>query len=320
VRRVLVTGAAGFVGANLARRLVFEGHEVHVLGRPGFDRWRLESVIADVSPHEIDLLSAAAVRDAVAGIRPEWVFHLAARGGYSWQDDVDDILRTNVLGTSNLLAACAAADVEVLVNTGSSSEYGLKDHAPREDERLEPNSPYAVAKAAATMLCSLSGATGGMRVVTLRLYSVYGPYEEPGRLVPTLAAFGLEGGLPPLVSPQVARDFVWIDDVADAYLAAAAVPVAAAGVIFNVGTGRQTTVANAVEVARRSLAIAEEPVWGAMAERAWDTETWVADPGKIERELGWRATVGFDDGFERVLNWLRERPELRRRYVDGLRR
>lgn len=266
----------------------------------------------------MDILDLEVVKGALARVAPTWVFHVAARGGYSWQNEADDVLRANVLGTANLLAACAASGVEVVVNTGSSSEYGAKAHAPREDERLEPNSVYAVGKAAATMLSALRESAGEARVVTLRLYSVYGPYEEPGRLVPTLAAFGIEARLPPLVSPEVARDFVFIDDVVDAYIAAASVPADEVGAIFNVGTGSQTTLAEAVDVARRLLGIVEAPRWGAMEKRAWDTGTWVADPAKIERDLGWRARVSFEEGFGRVVDWLRERPALRQRYIDAI--
>ena len=127
----------------------------------------------------------------------------------------------------------------------SSSEYGLKDHAPHEDEPLEPNSPYAAAKAEATAHALERGA------VVLRLYSAYGPWEEPSRFVPTLLAHALAGRLPPLVSPDVARDFVHVDDVCAAFVLGAGAP---AGRVYNVGSGRQTTVAEVVELARRLLA------------------------------------------------------------------
>ena len=92
--------------------------------------------------------------------------------------------------------------VETFVNTGSSSEYGLKDHPPAEDESVEPNSIYAAAKAAATMLCQQAAASDGMNVSTLRLYSTYGPWEDPNRLIPALAVEGLRGEFPPLVAPD----------------------------------------------------------------------------------------------------------------------
>jgi nucleoside-diphosphate-sugar epimerase len=312
--RALVTGAAGFVGANLVRRLLADGDEVKALVRAGTDRWRLDELAADLDVAEVDLRDGEAVATAVAGARPEVVFHLATRGAYSWQTDAREIIETNVLGTSNVLDASRQARVRALVNTGSSSEYGFKDHAPAEDESLEPNSVYGVAKAAATLLCSVAAQLHDMAVTTLRLYSVYGPYEEPGRFVSALVEAALRGRLPVLASPNVARDFVWVGDVVEAYLRAAGAH--GAGSVYNVGSGRQTTLAQAVEAARGVLGVDAEPSWSSMADRSWDTAVWVADVAKIERELGWRAAVGFDEGLARTADWLRGDSAARRRYAE----
>src|SRR5439155_15874392 len=117
-------------------------------------------------------------------------------GAYSWQDDVGEIVRANVLGTANLLDAVTREGFAAFVYAGTSSEYGAKDHAPSEDEPAEPASAYAVAKTSATMLCRFFARTGGHRVVILRLYSVFGPWEEPGRLLPNLIMPGPAGELP----------------------------------------------------------------------------------------------------------------------------
>ena len=152
-----------------------------------------------------------------------------------------------------------------------------------------------------------------VHIPTLRLYSVYGPFEEPTRFVPTLITHGLEGRLPPLVSPDIARDFVYADDVANAFLRAAkrsddkGVEVER-GAIYNVGTGKQTTIREAVSLARASLAIDIEPDWSSMKNREWDATTWVADPSKIEKELGWKARVSFAEGLTRFTSWVNEHP------------
>src|SRR5437588_1238611 len=178
-RRVLVTGGLGFVGANLVRRLVAEGHRPSLLVRPGQDRWRLAGVEDRVTWCEAELDDPGSVGRLVAGVAPEWVFHLAAHGAYSWQNDPLAILRANVMGTACLVEACLAAGFEAFVNTGSSSEYGLKDHPPSEDEAPAPNSRYAVGKAAATLYCTQAAMAAGAPITTLRLYSVYGPWEDP---------------------------------------------------------------------------------------------------------------------------------------------
>jgi dolichol-phosphate mannosyltransferase len=285
-RDVFVTGAGGFIGANLVRRLIRDGHRVHVLEHAGADAWRLESVRGELRFHAGDVRDRDAVLAAVSGARPEWLFHLAAHGAYSWQTDAPTIYETNVMGIVNVLAAARAVGVEAIVNAGSSSEYGYKAHAPLEGEPLAPSSHYGVTKAAAT----------------LRLYSVYGPYEAPERMLPTLIVRSRYGNLPPLVDPRTARDFVHVEDVVGAFVVAAA--SAPAGAVYNVGTGVQTTIGELVTLARHVLGVADEPVWGSMERRVWDTDVWVADPSRIRDELGWVPRVGLADGLRSFAAWM----------------
>lgn len=278
--------------------------------RPGHDPWRLEEIRADVAVHEAELADGERVAAAVRRVRPDWVFHLVAHGAYSWQTDVDAMVRTNVLGTLALVRACVAAEVAVVVNTGSSSEYGPKDHAPTESEWLDPNSDYAWTKAAATHLCRYWALRHGRRLVTLRLYTAYGPWEDPGRLIPTLILRGLDGELPPLTRPETARDWVHVDDVCEAYVRAATESAVPAGAVYNIGSGVQTPLRDVVEVARSVLGIADTPHWGAMTDRIWDTSVWVADPRAASAGLGWQARTSLADGFARTVDWFRARPAV----------
>ncbi len=318
MKRALLTGATGFVGAHLARRLLRDGHQVHLLVRADHAPWRIAAIRDRLELHEADLTDPEATARAVRRARPDWVFHLAAHGAYSSETGVERIFGTNVLGTVHLVQACLETGFETFVNTGSSSEYGLKDHPPPEDEWLEPNSHYAVAKASATLFCRFTAQNRKLRIPTLRPYSVYGPWEEPTRLIPTLLMRCLEGRLPPLVDPAIARDFVYVDDVADAYLAAAGAALPDPGAVFNVGTGEQTTLRQAVAAARRLLDVREEPEWGSMADRRWDTDVWVADSRKIRQILSWRPRTTFEQGLERTADWLRQDPEIHRYYARRL--
>jgi nucleoside-diphosphate-sugar epimerase len=310
---VLLTGATGFVGANLARRLLGDGHEVHVLVRPGRDQWRLEEIRQALVVHEVDLAVAEAVHKAVAQTNPEWVFHLAAYGAYPTQDDLGQAVQTNVMGTLNLVRACCERGVSAIVSAGSSSEYGLKDHAPLESELLEPNSDYAATKASATIISSHLARSRGVPLTTLRLYSVYGPFEEPSRLIPALVLCGLRSTLPPLVSPDVARDFVYVDDVIDAFVLAAKQPHGGDGRVYNIATGMQTTVRQAVDAIRHLLPIEADARWGSMPDRKWDTNVWVGDSGLIRGELGWQPR-SFDEGLRLTVEWFVAEPTVRRFY------
>ena len=310
MKRVLVTGAAGFIGANVARRALELGHAVHVAVRLDHPTWRIDEIRREIAVHDLDIADAAAVDRVVREVRPEWIFHLAVHGAYSYQTDLRTITATNVNGTMNLVESCRSIGFEAFVNTGTSSEYGFKDHAPSEDEVVEPNSDYAVTKACATLFCRYTARRYNLRIPTLRLYSAFGPFEEPTRLMPNVVVKGLGGALPPLVHPDIARDYVYTEDILDAYFAAASTPLDDPGSIYNVATGRQTTLREVVEAARELMRIDVEPEWGSMAARAWDTDVWVGDSSRIRRELGWSPRYSFEAGLKRMIDWFEENREL----------
>lgn len=313
-KRVILTGASGFIGANLARRLLRDGHELHLLLRPAEARWRLDAIADHVHLHEVALQERERLDAIVRDIDPNWVFHLATYGAYSSQRDVQTIVSTNYNGTVNLVEACLETGFDAFVSAGSSSEYGYKDHAPLESELPEPNSHYAATKAAATLYCRFVANSRQRRLATLRLYSVFGPWEEPTRLLPTLLMCALRGELPPLVSPNIARDYVYIDDAVEAFILAAKTVVDDPGPVFNVGTGAQTTLSELVETVREEFGISAEPQWGSMPDRHWDTDVWVADPTEIRASIGWKPTFELEDALRDFADWLTADPAVRRFY------
>lgn len=314
--KVALTGGTGFVGANLLRALLQRGADVHLLNRPVAANWRIDAVRKDVSVHVVDLADGAGVRDALRKIGPEVVFHLAQFGGYSWQTDRDEMIATNQVSGVNLLHAAADVGVRLFVNTGSSSEYGPKPFPTQESTALEPNGDYAATKAAFTLHCQQWAQRETRPAPTLRLYSVYGPFEEPKRLMPRLVSFGLEGRLPPLASPDTARDFVFVGDVVEAYLRVMDAALPDPGAIYNVCSGRQTSLREAVDAVRATLTIAAEPRWETIAGRAWDSTIWVGDPAKAAHGLGWRAETTLETGLRSFAEWMQREPGMLARYRE----
>jgi nucleoside-diphosphate-sugar epimerase len=304
-----VTGSTGFVGAVLTRRLLADGHEVHTAFKSTTARWRLTGLEHELHQHQLDLRDEERVRSVVASIRPEVIYHLATHGAYPSQTDADGIIQTNILGTWNILKALGRIDYEVFVNSGSSSEYGFKDYAMRETDLLEPNSYYSVAKCAQTLLCQHVAKTESRPITTFRLFSVYGPFEEPSRLIPTLIRRCFAGEDLTLVDPDIARDFVYVDDVVDAYLRTDKL-AQLRGEIINIGTGVQNPIRQVAELALRLTGARVACHWGAMPSRVWDARTWVADCTKSARLLGWRPITTLSEGLEQTIAWTRQRQEM----------
>ena len=313
-KRVLVTGANGFIGANLVRRMLDRGHEVHCVSRSGTANWRLGEVAPDLRLHRCDLLEPETVKRLVHDVAADWIFHLATYGGYESEDRPQQIIATNVAGTTNLALAAADEGFEVFINTGSSSEYGFKAMGPSENEWLDPNSFYGVGKAAATLFCRTLAQKRSVKMTTLRLYSVYGPYEDPTRLIPATICNGYNGRYPPFANHATARDFIHVDDVLEAYEAVAFSP-GSPGTVYNVGTGCAHTLRQVAEIARHTFQLSGEPLWGGFPARQWDTTVWVANTAAIFSATGWSPRVSFEEGFQETLRWITADPDRLRLYL-----
>jgi nucleoside-diphosphate-sugar epimerase len=294
-RTALVTGATGFIGGALARRLRAAGARVHGVsrhGRPADGPWAGWSAV--------DLTDLAAVRALLQAARPQLVFHLAgitsaARGA----EGVLPVLQANLLATVNLLAAVADHPVDRLLAAGSLEE-------PQPDQTWPvPSSPYAAAKLAAGAYLRMFHALYGTPAVWLRLFMVYGPAQADRRkLIPHVACSVLRGEAPALSDGTRAVDWVYVEDVVDAFLAAAERP-GLEGETLDVGSGRLVTVR---EVAERVAALADPAVplrFGTVPARRLE-QTRVADVENTARRLGWRARTPLEEGLRTTVSWYRQ--------------
>ncbi|HEY3613190.1 MAG TPA: NAD-dependent epimerase/dehydratase family protein [Gaiellales bacterium] len=307
---ILVLGASGFVGANLARTLLeHRGDVVATTSRT--PAWRLEDLPAR-NVREFDALVGLNVDRMLDEVQPRTIFNCIAYGAYSFETDGELILRTNLMSTHALLDRLSTRNIAAYIHAGSSSEYGENAAGPEEHDFLAVNSEYAVSKAASAHLIHYYGKQHGLPAANLRLYSVYGPLEDPSRLMPQIVQHGVRGELPPLVNPAISRDFVYSDDVCDAFIAAASeLREDDYGDSFNVGTGRQTSIGQLAEVARELYGI-DEPASFTMPARRWDVSDWYANSERAQKVLGWEARTPLETGLERMTSWYRDLPNPER--------
>ncbi len=307
-KKVFITGISGFVGAGVARYFLGHGYEVHGLVRSTAPMWRLEDIKDKITLHIGDLLNKESIQRALQTAKPDIVLHLAVYGAYPSQKDADLILSTSLISTMHLLVVAKEVGVGVFVNTGSSSEYGTKDHPMNEADRIDPNSYYAIGKSAQTLLCQHFARQENFSVITLRLFSVYGPYEEPGRLVPTVALHALHDREINLADPSIARDFIYINDVAEAFRLASEHP-SLSGEVVNIGSGVQHTLQDLADATMAITASKSRIVVGGYEKRSFDTHTWVSDTSKASSLLGFIPRYNLVQGLTESIAWFRQHEE-----------
>jgi len=309
--RFLLTGATGFVGANLVRRLVASGGQVTVVTREGSRLWRLDGVTNRLRCVVADLSDSAAVAAVVSRAKPTVIFHLAAAsiyGGLEGQEP--EMVETNLIGTINLVRACADLDYRCFVNTGSSSEYGPKSGPMVETDLTQPQDIYSVTKCAATHYASAIARQENRPIVTLRLFSPFGSWDDPRKLIPTAIVAALHGHDIALASREIGRDYIYIDDVIEAYLTVIDRAQQIQGEIINVGSGREKTLAETIDAILELVGTRSRPLWEAAAGSQYDNPVWQASIEKAKRLLGWEPRVDFREGLRRTIGWLRKHQDL----------
>ena len=300
---IVVTGASGFVGANLFRKLKALRSDVYACVRKD-KGWRLADV-ADEFIVAVDLNDAAATHNFVQTIKPQTVFDCVAYGAYSFEQDARLIYQTNFQAIVNLISELQGKPFSAFIHAGSSSEYGTNSAGPQESSECVPNSHYSVSKVSVANYLRFVGKTASFPSANLRLYSVYGPLEDVSRLVPKLVHEALAGKFPPLVAPETSRDFVYVDDVCNAFiLAAAKMNPAIYGEDFNIGSGTKSTIRDLALVAKSVFNIADEPVFDSMKGRSWDLSDWFSNPSKAHDLLGWAATTSLESGLKKTAGWV----------------
>lgn len=294
--RLLVTGASGFVGAAVVSAALRRGHEVSALVGPTSRLDRLTPLGLDVQVVRADLRDAKGLERAVVQARPDACVHLGAAGAVVREDDLDTLLAVNVLAPAVIARALAHAGARRLVTAGSSSEYGPVEGAMDEKLAPDPDDAYGVSKLAGGLLARVLGGQVGLETVHTRLFSVYGPTEDQRRLVPSVIR-SLLSGVPVALTPggQV-RDFIYVDDVADALLEAVAQP-GVSGLTLNVGSGVQSTVRELCLLVAELTGGEELLRFGDVPYRPGERFSWRACTESTERTLGWRARVSLRDGL-----------------------
>jgi nucleoside-diphosphate-sugar epimerase/glycosyltransferase involved in cell wall biosynthesis len=303
---IFIFGASGFIGTNLIETILKNRSDCYAITHDVRQAWRLK--LLNLRPENIlfcDILFKNAVNEIFQEYKPQTVFNLSAYGAYSKQNKSNLTYETNVIGTLNILEECK--HINAYVHAGSSSEYGLNCEAPKESDRLIPNSHYAVSKVAASYLIEYYAKVHHIPCANLRLYSIYGPWEEPDRLIPKLIENAKQNKLPPLVSPHISRDFVYTTDCIKALINTAYyMNPAIFGESINIGTGTKTTMKELVNKVLELFKLDIQPEWGSMPDRKWDLKDWYGNYDKAKELIHWQPATTLEEGLIKTNEWQEE--------------
>lgn len=310
MRRVLVTGGAGFIGSHLVDALVARGDEVVVVdnlfsGREenlAHVRDRIRFVRGDI--RDLNLM-----REVTRGC--DYVLHQAALASVPLSvDDPETTTAVNVVGTQNVLIAAKDARVKRVVFAASSAAYGETCITPQSESLLPaPVSPYAASKVAGELYCRVFSLAYGLETVSLRYFNVFGPRQNPrshyAAVIPKFITAVLRGEAPVVFGTgRQSRDFVHVANVVSANLLAMETPGVGRGTVFNVGSGESYDLLTLLDVIASETGTRPEPVFA--PPRAGDVERTAASIEAIQAALGYRVTVDFREGIRRTIEWYRE--------------
>ncbi|HEY7603009.1 MAG TPA: GDP-mannose 4,6-dehydratase [Gaiellaceae bacterium] len=313
MKRVLVTGGAGFISSTFVRHLLaatpYEVVSLDALTYAG----NLEN-LADVMAHERlsfvhgDIRDGDLVREVVAGV--DVIVNAAAESHVekSIEEGASEFVTTNVEGTQILLDAIRETPVERFILISSSEVYGTAEYAPMDEYHpLNPRSPYAATKAGADRLAYSYHVTYGLPIVIVRPFNNYGPRQHPEKVIPRFITQALSDE--PLTvhgDGHATRDWLFVDDDAEAIEAIIEADLdAVAGEVLNVATGVDISVS---EIADAVLDVLGKPasLKEHVPERPGQVDRHIGSTEKVERLTGWRAGTSFEDGLERTVEWYRE--------------
>jgi len=302
--RVLVTGVAGFVGSNLAKRLLDSGYLVR--GIDNLSAGTRENLDPRVDFHQADIRDLE-IHSLFEGI--DGVFHLAAKNCLSeCLKDPLGAASANVVGTLNILEAARKANVRKVIYADTSAEYEGINEFPTNEEKVRPIGVYAASKHGGASFCGSYSELYKMNITVLRYFNVYGPAQDWRRVVPpVMSAFIIRmlSGERPMIygTGEKRRDFIYVDDVNDFHLLLLEDP-RADGQVLNVGSGINFSVNEIYELIEEQLKSGLRPIY--KPDLPGEAQVTLADISK-SRNLGWKPKVNIREGLRLSIRYIRER-------------
>jgi nucleoside-diphosphate-sugar epimerase len=316
-KKIIITGANGFIGSNLTRLFLKNGYEVHIILRRSSDLWRIEEIMSDVNAFYIVKSSKEEFSDIFRSVKPDFLINAIGADQKKNTRDETSTWIGNFDSLINITAALKNWPNTFLIQLGSSFEYGrttLKNNPLNEESACEPVSEYGITKLLATDYLKYLWNNKILRSASLRIFNVYGQYEAPERLIPDIILKTIRDSKIVLKNPKVSRDFIHITDVVDAVKLIVAKEDHINDnkfEVLNVGSGEAHTVeevANYIRDITGSILPTEVSPSDIRPENSFPGP--IADIGKARSELGWKPRLTLEEGLKITINWFRQNIQL----------
>jgi UDP-glucose 4-epimerase len=312
--RALVTGATGFLGSHLTRKLVDSGHQVAVVRRPTSDARRIRDLLPRLVQIQGDLASLADIEKAILDFAPDTIFHLAWHGvGNRLRNDISQV-DTNLTANLAFLRLTLKTPCRTWIGLGSQAEYGPHDRMLDETTPVGPVTLYGTVKLCTWLLAKQLLAEANIRMAWLRLFSIYGPGDNPDFMIPTLIRRLLRRERPSLTPGQQQWDYLYVTDAAEAVYSAATCDAAEG--VFNLGSGEVRSIRSIVEAIRDRIDPSLPLGFGETPYRADHPMLFQADISRLRATTGWTPQTSLDEGLRQTIEWHRTQDSEERSHAD----
>jgi len=306
---ILITGSTGHIGTYFYQKLVQDGFFTIASTRSESNYWRHNLLkLFSIKIVCIDLFAESEWIKYLRENDITCIIHLATYGSYSTQRNVEQTIKTNVFDSIIFLKACLSyGNIKLFISAGTGAEYSTMNERSKESDFLKPATIYGATKHAFNFLAqTIIPSDSKMKFYHLRLFTIYGPWEEPTRLIPKLLVNASEGKLPPLSNPLISKDYVYIEDLYQLILRLIDDCTNIPNGTYNVSSGKATSINRIVDIIIKNKNLLTQPVWGTFETRSFDSNKWTGNPDRAYQLTGWKAMTSIEDGLLLFDKWFKQ--------------
>ena len=306
--RALITGASGFIGSYLTRRLLSAGVPVAIVHRRDSDLWRLRDDLSGVVRIEGDLLDLEAIESSIAEFKPDTFFHLAWFGVNNKQRNDDSQLEKNLYSSLALVRLAGKLGCRNWIGAGSQAEYGPQNQSLTEASTTAPTTLYGATKLSVYFLASQMAKNMGLRFAWVRVFSTYGPQDNPDWMLPYVIRLLKQGATPALTPAAQRWDYLHVMDAAEAFYQIAITPQAQG--LFNLGSGQSRPLKEIIEFIRDQIDPELPLGFGQVPYRPDQVMFLEANVAKLRKETNWIPRISLEEGLRETIRLTPPTPVL----------